>query len=60
MGKPHVFPSTYLGMGVVKGGDYCLRVNFVVKWGSLGKEREGRGAEWFNLINTVSERVVEI
>lgn len=37
-----------------------MRVNFVVRRGSLGKEREERGGEWFNLINAVSERVVEI
>lgn len=44
----------------MKGADYCSRVNFVVKRGGLGKGREERGTEWFNLINKVSERVVEI
>lgn len=59
-----MFPSTYLGMegggGVVKGDDYSLRVNFVVKRSSLGKGREERGAERFHLINKAPERVVEI
>lgn len=50
-GKAHTFvllpPSSYLGMGrgVVKGTDFCLRVNFVVKNGSLRKGKEERGSE---------------
>lgn len=44
----------------MKGADCCSRVNFVVKRRSLRKEREQRDTEWFNLINKVSESVVEI
>lgn len=60
-GKTHVFvllpPSSYVGMGrgLVEGTDFCLRVKFVVKSGSLRKGKEERGSEWLNLINKMSE-----
>lgn len=44
-----------MGRGLEEGTDFCLRVKFVVKSGSLRKGKEERGSEWLNLINKMSE-----